>query len=47
MHPVRIYIMEGVDLMGEILFRKKVLPVKEKYLTMGDLFSRISKVIVK
>ncbi len=28
-------------------FQKKVLSVKEKYLTTRDLFSRIVKVIVK
>ena len=36
-----------VDLIGKKRFVKKVLFVKEKYLTIGHLFSRILKVIVK
>ena len=47
MHTVRTYAGERADFAGKTPFGKKVAAVKEKYLTMGDLFSRIVKVIVK
>lgn len=47
MYPVRTYGYEIVEFTGKTEGSKKVLCVKEKYLTMGDLFSRIIKVIVK
>ena len=47
MCPVRTYGYEIVVFTGKTGVSKKVLSVKEKYLTTGDLFSRIVKVIVK
>lgn len=47
MHPVRTDADESIDFTGKTAFRKKVSPVKEKYLTKGRLSSRIVKVIVK
>ncbi len=47
MHPIRTYAYETVDFKRKTETLKKVSLVKEKYLTIGDFFSRIVKVIVK
>lgn len=44
---MRTYGHKTIDFTGKKRFVKKVLFVKEKYLTIGHLFSRIVKVIVK
>lgn len=44
---MRTYGYETVVFTGKTGVSKKVFTVKEKYLTTGDLFSRIVNVIVK
>lgn len=44
---MRIYAHKTVDFIVKNMLLKKVLFVKEKYLTIGHLFSKMFKVIVK